>query len=392
MRRARRVLVRGQDAVGEVGDRRRGEADQVGRGVVVEVADAPAAVILDRLEDPAMAVEEAQAAAVVVLHGLEEVLRAVAQLDPVAEAVADRRERDALGVGPPWRALEQVDEAVAGADEVALVRQALEQLEDAARRGEGGTVPAKHVLVQRTCPAGHVAAGELAQVDVPVVVPVEAEGAPERRAGQVASHQGELEERRRHLEVDRHQRQAAGDEVDRVAALGGLLRDVAGVRAALLALRRVATQAAFDGLARGLEVLTLGHRLLLHLALARGLRGVGERLGRRALLARLAVGAADDLDLGGLTHRRRGALGLRRVAADRRLVLGVGPSSVGLDDRTLDLLTAAGPRRRAVDPLDHLPGGVLEEARPGAVDEADGGADITELELVRPAGSSSGRR
>ena len=101
MRRARRVLVRGQDAVGEVGDRRRGEADQVGRGVVVEVADASAAVILHRLENPAMAVEEAQAAAVVVFHGVEEVLRAVAQLDAVAEAVADRRERDALGVGPP---------------------------------------------------------------------------------------------------------------------------------------------------------------------------------------------------------------------------------------------------------------------------------------------------
>ena len=164
-----------------------------------------------------------------------------------------------------------------------------------------------------------------------------------------------------------------------VAALGGLLRDVAGVGAALLALRRVATQAAFDGLARGLEVLALGHGLLLHLTLARGLCGVGERLGQRALLTRLAVGAADDLDLGGLTHRRRGALGLRRVA-DRRLVLGVSLLG-GLDDSTLDLLPAPGPRRRAVDPLDHLPGGVLEEARPGAVDETNGGADITELEL-----------
>ena len=89
MRRLRRVLVGGQDPVGEVGDRRRGETDQVRRGVVVEVADAPAAVILDRLEDPAMAVEKTQAAAVVVLDKLEEVLRAVAQLDPVAALASE---------------------------------------------------------------------------------------------------------------------------------------------------------------------------------------------------------------------------------------------------------------------------------------------------------------
>ena len=83
------------------------------------------------------------------------------------------------------------------------------------------------------------------------------------------------------------------------------------MRAPLLALGRVAPQAALDGLARALEALPVGHRLLLHLTLARRVPGICERLGGRALLARLAVGAADGLDLDGLAGRRWRALGLR---------------------------------------------------------------------------------
>jgi hypothetical protein len=127
----------------------------VRREVVVEVLDAAAAVILHGLEQVAAAVVELEGAAVVVLDA-SELAALVEQPDAVAEAIADLDEGDPLAVVVPGRALEAVDDPVARAQLVALARLRRELLEDAARGLKARAIPDKDVLVESTCPSGHV--------------------------------------------------------------------------------------------------------------------------------------------------------------------------------------------------------------------------------------------